>query len=352
MGIRFIVTLMLVALLATPGTATFDPARTFLMTAFNVSAADIGRLDGGGVVSWTLDAKNRREVATLGIARIKTSPSKYVERMADITTFKRTNDVLQVGTFSTPARLEDVASLIIDEADLKRLSECRVEDCDVRLSADGIERVRRGIDWRAADASRNASLLVRRLLVDYVTRYRQNGAVAAMEYADRAPRVNVGHEFASLIDADSLMTNYAPRLRRHLLEYPTSSADKMTDFVYWSRELVRSRPVISITHVATAAAVDDSPIAFAIGSKQIYAMHYYDASLGLTLLVPDRTSTSPATYVVYLNRSRIDLFDGLFGGVARLIVAGRARALVAEQLARLQRVLAGDSWQESSSRGR
>ena len=73
MGIRFIVTLMLVALLATPGTATFDPARTFLMTAFNVSAADIGRLDGGGVVSGTLDAKNRREVATLGIARIKTS---------------------------------------------------------------------------------------------------------------------------------------------------------------------------------------------------------------------------------------------------------------------------------------
>ena len=89
--------------------------------------------------------------------------------------------MLQVGTFSTPARLEDVASLIIDEADLKRLSECRVEDCDVRLSADGIERVRRGIDWRAADASRNASLLVRRLLVDYVTRYRQSGAVAAMD---------------------------------------------------------------------------------------------------------------------------------------------------------------------------
>ena len=107
---------------------------------------------------------------------------------------------------------------------------------------------------------------------------------------------------------------------------PTSSAEKMTDFIYWSKELVRGRPVISITHVAIAAAVDDSPVAFAIGSKQIYAMHYFDASLGLTLLVPDRTSATPATYVVYLNRSRIDLFDGLFGGVARRIVAGRARS--------------------------
>ena len=94
--------------------------------------------------------------------------------------------------------------------------------------------------------------------------------------------------------------------------------------------------MISITHVATAATIDDSPIAYAVGSKQIYAMHYYDASLGLTLLVPDPTEA--ATYVVYLNRSRIDLFDGLFGGVVRRIVAGRARILVAEHLQRLQRV--------------
>ena len=107
------------------------------MTGFNLSAADIGRLDGGGVVSRTLEVKNRREMATLGIVRIKTSPSRYVERLADITTFKRTDDVLQVGTFSSPPQREDVASLIIDEAELKRLRECRVEDCDVRLSADG-----------------------------------------------------------------------------------------------------------------------------------------------------------------------------------------------------------------------
>jgi hypothetical protein len=78
---------------------------------------------------------------------------------------------------------------------------------------------------------------------------------------------------------------------------------------------------------------------YAIASKQIYAMHYFDASLGLTLLVPDPSAPLAATYVVYLNRSRIDVFDGLLGGVARRIVAGRARSLVAEQLGRLQRTL-------------
>ena len=174
------------------------------MTGFNLSAADIGRLDGGGVVSRTLEVKNRREVATLGIVRIKTSPSKYVERLADITTFKRTDDVLQVGTFSSPPqpRRRGVA----DHRRSRAEAAARVSRGGLRRAAcprTAIERVRREIDWRAADASRNASLLVRRLLVDYVARYRQSGAVAAMEYADRAPRLNVGQEFASLIDADT-----------------------------------------------------------------------------------------------------------------------------------------------------
>jgi hypothetical protein len=114
----------------------------------------------------------------------------------------------------------------------------------------------------------------------------------------------------------------------------------MSDFIYWSKERVQRRPVISITHVAIAASADDRAVNYVIASKQIYAMHYYDASLGLTLLVRDSSTPAPATYVVYLNRSRIDLFDGLFGGVARRIVTGRARALVAEQLARLQRSFA------------
>jgi len=339
MSLRLAAILTVTALHVAAVGARGDPARSFLMTAFQLSAAEIDRLDRGEVLSRTLDVKNRREVATLGIVRIRTSPSNYVDRLADIATFKRSDDVLQIGTFSNPPRLGDIAALTVDEADLKRLRECRVENCEVRLSADGIERVRREVDWRAADGSRQANRLVSELLVEYVERYGESGTTAAMEYADRSPRLNVGDEFASLLDADTITSAYTPRLRRHLLDYPVSSADKTTDFVYWSKELVRGRPVISITHVATVAAVDDSPVAYAIGSKQIYAMHYFDASLGLTLLVPDRTTAAAATYVVYLNRSRIDLFDAFLGGVARRIVAGRARTLVADQMKRLQLVL-------------
>ena len=153
MEIRLVTMLMPIALLAVPAAATVDPSRAFLMAAFDLSAAEIGRLDRGEVVSRTLDVKNHREIATLGIVHIDTSPSSYVERLADITTFKRTDGVLQIGRFSSIPQLADVASLSLDEPELKRLRECRVEDCDVRLSAEVIERVQREIDWRAADAS-------------------------------------------------------------------------------------------------------------------------------------------------------------------------------------------------------
>jgi hypothetical protein len=341
MGVRAALSMLAgMAMVTAGGAPTEHSARALLTAAFSLSTEDTRRIDDGQVVARTLDVENDREVATLGIVRIKATPASYVEQLVDIVNFKRTAGVLQVGTFSSPSQLADIAALTIDERDLKRLRDCRVGDCDVKLSAEGIERFQREIDWAAVDAPARASTLLRQLLVDYVSRYRESGAAAAMEYAGTPSRLNVGREFASLVDADTATWQYARRLRWHLLEYPAAVSEHTTDFIYWSRELVHRRPVISVTHVVIAQASDDSPVRYAIGSKQIYATHYFDASLGLTLLVHDPAASADGTYVVYLNRTRIDIFDGLLGGVARRVVAGRARSLVAEQLERLQTVFA------------
>jgi hypothetical protein len=76
-----------------------------------------------------------------------------------------------------------------------------------------------------------------------------------------------------------------------------------------------------------------------VASKQIYGSHYYDASLGLTILLRDGSGPSPATYVAYVNRSRVDVFGGLFGGLARSLVSSKAKGTVSDQLARLRTVL-------------
>ena len=316
-----------------------DPARELLSATFGVGKSDLTRIASGRVYSRSLPVQHDREVATLGIVRIKTEPRRYVDLLTDIVKFKRDDKILQIGTFSAPAAPGDLAELTLEDEDIRSLRECRVNDCDVQLSADAIERFRNDVNWKSPEASRLAMALLRRILSDYVKDYLASGSSAAMEYADASTRLSQADEFSSMVAADTATWPRVPGLRRHLLGFPAVKADGAKDLVYWSKERVHRKNVVSLTHLAILPGERDSPVQYSVASRQIYAMHYFDVSLGITLLIPDKSVSPPATYVVYLNRSRIDLFDGLLGGVARSVVKGKARSLVAEQLERLRKTL-------------
>jgi hypothetical protein len=68
-----------------------------------------------------------------------------------------------------------------------------------------------------------------------------------------------------------------------------------------------------------------------IASKQIWASHYYDGSLGITVLV----DANPGTYLVYLNRSRIDLLRD--AGFKRWLVKRFAPGAIRKEVVTLKR---------------
>jgi hypothetical protein len=313
-------------------------ARAFLADAFGVAGADLARLHDGRVITRTLGTANKREVATLGVIRVKVTPAYYVEQLRDIVSFKRSDAVLQVGTFSDPPVLQDVAAMTLEDDDLRQLGSCSVGDCGVRLSADGITRMR-SIDWRAGNAHERANLVMRQLLVDYVAAYKKSGAAVSMRYADSRDGVAVGREARELAARDGAGWKHFPVLAGHVVDYAGGVVPGMIDVIYWSKEKVAARNVISITHLAIAAGEEPAPAEHAVASKQIYATHYFDASLGLTVLLRDEQAPAPATYVVYLNRSRVDMFGGFFGGVTKTIVTGKARGTVGDHLTLLQQRL-------------
>jgi hypothetical protein len=316
-----------------------DDARRFLAATLSLDADDLKRVDAGEVVTRTLTASDSREVATLGIVRMRVTPDFYVARLADIVNFKRADAVLQIGVFGTPPAAADVAALTLDASDLRNLRECRVGRCGVQLPAEAIDRFEREVNWQRAGAADRANALMRQFLVEYVTRYQQTGPAAWMQYADQASTLDLRQEFASLARSDLGGWDRFPSLRSHLLQYPDTPASDTHDVLYWSKEKTGRRSVASITHLAIARTAGESPAEYAIASKQIYGTHYYDASLGLTMLLPDRTSATPKMYVAYLNRSRIDIFTGVLGKVARKLVTSKARTTVSDQLAQLQRTL-------------
>ena len=118
-----------------------DDVRSYVKTSLNVTDADLARVDREHVVTRTLPANDPREIGTLGVVRLPIEPREYVERIADITRFKKDEAVLQIGVFGRTPALQDVASLTLDDADIRNLRDCQVGHCGLRLSADAIATV-------------------------------------------------------------------------------------------------------------------------------------------------------------------------------------------------------------------
>jgi hypothetical protein len=325
------------ALAVSPAAASRDTARPFVIESFGFSAAELDQVDRGQVVARTLSVKDPHEIATIGLVRLRMTPEFYIERLRDIVRFKQSDQVLQIGRFSASPTAGDLAGLTLDESDIRDLRQCRVGDCGLQLSAAAIERVRREINWGRADAAVHANQIMRQMLAEYAGAYLQGGDAASMTYADETPGMNVGRQFRAFGEAGIAAWHPFPALHRHLHDFPARGPESTDDILYWSKEKVARRTVASITHLAIAR-TETSPADYAVASKQIYATHYYDASLGLTVVV-GRDDPAPATYVVYVNRSRIDVLGGLLGGVSRRIISSRARATVSDHLAQLQQRL-------------
>ena len=315
-------------------------ARAFLTQSGGLGEADVRRINNGGIVSRTLPADHEGEVAVVGVAPMRVTPQFYASRLADIATFKKLDAVLQIGTFSDRPQLSNVRGLTLDPSEVRALRDCRVHDCDLQLPAAMIERFRAEIDWHAPDSSARATALVRQGLVEYVGRYRASGGREHLVYADERKPVDVGAEFEALVNTDRVLPRF-PELRRWLLD-PSAALSRMADVVYWSKERAAGRTVISITHLSIVHMPGGSPAEYVASSKQLYASRYFDVSLGLTVLIPDRSADAARTVVVYLNRSRLDAFGGLFGGLARRIVRSRASGGLDDQLERVRTRLEAD----------
>jgi hypothetical protein len=71
-------------------------------------------------------------------------------------------------------------------------------------------------------------------------------------------------------------------------------------------------------------------------SREIFATHYRNASLGVTAVSED---ASGIRYLVYVNRSQVDVLGGIFGGWKRSIVEGRLKSESADVFSEVRRRL-------------
>jgi hypothetical protein len=308
-------------------------AQQFLTAHFQLGADDFRELDRRRPVTRALSAVDGREVAILGVIRIGVPAAFYLDQLRDIVTFKRAAAaVLQIGAFSEQAREADVAGLSLEDRDLESLRQCRPRDCGMQLSAEALDRFRRAVPWGRTDARTVADRVMRQVLVDLVNRYREHGDAALMTYVDGDEPLSLAKEFRSMVGSRPAILERFPDLHRHLLEYPRRRTDGIEDIVYWSKEKAGPAVIVSVTHMAITRLAAGPEGAFAAASRQIYGSHYFDSSLGVTILLDAPGDRSAGTIVAYVNRSRLDALGGFFGGLKRAIVRSRTRAAMDDSL--------------------
>jgi hypothetical protein len=306
--------------------------RALLSRDLKFSPHDLSNLESGHVVTRTLPADAPGEVAVAGAVRVKAVRAAFVDRVRDIAQFKRGPDVLEIGRFSTPPSIEDLAPLTIARDDMN-LRNCRVGNCDVRLPADAIARVQREIDWKARDADVRAGALFKDVLLGHVRAYLSGAAAGRiLEYDDDKRPVRPRDDFEGVLKDAVFLRDFAPRLAEHIERFPAAPIEGAEDFLYWSKEKFGFEPFITVTHVAIAP---PGPTDSAIASRDVYSSRYVDASLTLTV-ASDALRTPGSFYLLYVNRSRANALKGALAGIRRALVERRAKGSLDDQLVNLR----------------
>jgi hypothetical protein len=316
---RYLIAVLL--LLAFVRTSAAEEASLTLLKQLSLNQKDISRVLQRDIVSKKLDTSDKRDIAVLGVMLLDVPAETTVEAVRDIKTFKEGKEILFLGKFDS-FDPDEIKTLTLENEEAEDLGKCRIHDCDAKMPGAWIEKLS-----KEKDPEKRIELL-KVLLADYARDYALRGNKAVLNYEGTKRAVPAQKEFESILESSSYLKTMAPDFYQYLREYPGKQPAGTDNFIYWSLEEFGFKPVINLTHVSIFRWSYSGLNGYLIASRQIFADHYYDASLGLTILIdrPPQNGKSAGSYLVYINRSRIDMLGGFPSSLRRAITLPRIRS--------------------------
>jgi hypothetical protein len=253
--------------------------------------------------------------------RLNAPPDALVAWTRAIAELKRSEFVLAIGRFSDPPGPSDLAGLTLDQRDLDAIRQCRPGNCGLKLPAGDIESLTGAVATAGAEWRDAAQREFRRLLAERVVQYRAGGLTALPSPADRTKSRRPDDALSAIMEQSPYLGKL-PQVVAWLKNYPHADS-AVESFFYWSKEHYGDgKPVVSITHVGIVRPEPDHRLpAILVAGKQIFATHYLEGGLGLTMIVRDARNGAP--YLVYVNRSQVDMLRGFFGAFVRGVLEDR-----------------------------
>jgi hypothetical protein len=310
---------------------------TFLTPTVSFNAADRDRLNRGSTVVRVLPSE-AGEIAIVAAVPVAADPQRFVSWIRQIAALKKSAFVSEIARFSDPPALHDLDGLTLDNDDLEAIRQCRADDCDVNLGRDEINLLHHAVEssgpgWRGA-----LQLEFRQLMLARVRAYLSGGQHALPSYVGAPASTETA--FNTIVTHTPFLTTHLPALTRHLQDYPrTPPPSRVESFLYWSKETLGGRPTTNLTHVAIFTPDSEDLPEVVVAGKQVFATHYMTGALNITALT--RAQPNSGRYLVYFNRSRVDVLERWYGGLARVVIEHKIKGEAAEVLQGLRHRLEG-----------
>ena len=330
-GVVFSALLVALSIQAAAGAPVQDPF-AFFRPGIEVTDDERRQLDRGTPVVRVLPATGR-EIAVFAAIRVNVDAARLIAWLHQIPALKKSRYVLAIGRFSDPPRIEDLADLVLDDDELSDLRRCRIGHCKLKLAAAEMDVVRRAADQAGDDWKPAVQHAFREVVLSRVHVYLAGGRAALPAYEDDET-VWTAPIAAALLEHSPFLTGQVPTFADHLARYPNAAASGVESFVYWSKERQADKAVVSATHVSILRGAGGTQPDVVTAGQQILATHYMNASLGVTVLL---RGAGMQNYLVYVNRTDLDVLGGPFGGLVRWFVRRRVAAEATNVLNQLRR---------------
>lgn len=325
--------------LAQRARAATEPSR-FFQEYVRLNDKEIAAIQDGKALARVLDSPTPDEVFVFGAVYVKSTPENYLKVASNIDALRKLPNYLAIQEFSEPPTLSDLNGFTLDDQDIQELKNCKPGHCEIQLPSEGIETFQRSVDWSATDVPGQVNRLAQKMAFEALTRYEHGGNAALGTYWDKAHPSVVADTFQSLLDRSKALPLYLPELNRYLLEYPNAESEQIRSRFYWEKVSFGLKPTIRVVQAIVYRGRSGAGPAYAVAIKQLYASHYFETALDLTICVPDVGSPEQqGFYLITLKGSQQAGLTGLKGGLVRKVAVDKTRSSLEHALEAIKQKL-------------
>jgi hypothetical protein len=170
--------------------------------------------------------------------------------------------------------------------------------------------------------------------------YEQGGNAALGTYRDKNHPAVVAETFATLLSRSKALPVYLPELREYLLNYPTADSGNIQSEFYWEKVNFGLKPTLRMVQAIVYEGKSPERPAYAVAVKQLYASHYFESALDLTVCVKDNENPAhPGFYLITMKGSQQAGLTGMKGGIVRKVAVDKTRSSLEKALASIKQKL-------------